>query len=73
MNKSDYETKMKSLLDDEHTYAKKNTGFVKRQSVSFNKQARKILKMSERGKKLQHLLEQDPRAPKMRLVPKVHN
>ena len=72
LNKSDYQAKMKSLLDDEQTYAKKNNGFVKRQSVDFNRQTRKILKKSERGKKLQYLLEQDPRAPKMRGVPKIH-
>ena len=72
LNKSDYDLKMRDLLRDEHTYSKKKTGFIKRHSVDFNRKARSILKKSERGGQLQHLLEQDPKAPKMRVVPKVH-
>ena len=63
---------MKYLLSDKQTYTRKASGFIKSQSISFNQRARKILKKSERGRVLQHLLEQDPRAPKMRGLPKVH-
>ena len=72
LNACDYNEKMKSLLQDENTYAKKKSGFIKSQSVGFNKGARKILKKSERGRNLQHLLEQDPVPPRMRGLPKVH-
>ena len=72
LDNSDYENKMKSLLSDKQTYQKKENGFVKSQGVNFNKKARKILKKSERGRTLQYLLEQDPKAPKMRGIPKVH-
>ena len=72
LDADNYKEKMKDLLDDENTYAKKKAGYIKAQSVDFNKKARKILKRSERGNTLQHLLEQDPKPPKMRGLPKVH-
>lgn len=72
LDKSDYDEKMRVLLGDKDTYVKKRRGFIKSQSVSFNKKARAILRKSERGKTLQHLLEQDPRRPRMRGLPKVH-
>lgn len=72
LDRQNYEEKMECLLSDKQTYSKKRNGFIKTQGVNFNKKARKILKKSERGRTLQYLLEQDPKAPKMRGIPKVH-
>ena len=43
---------------------------VKRQL--FNQEARQILRKSDRGKGLYHLIEEAPADPKMRGLPKVH-
>ena len=72
MDKGQYEAKMNELLNDTETYEKKPAGYTEKQSKLFNQKARKILKMTERGKKLYHLLEEAPTAPRMRGLPKVH-
>ena len=72
MDKVSYIQKMQDLLSDEETYEKKQTGFNDKENKVFNKEARKVLKRSERGKKLYHTLEEAPSAPKMRGLPKVH-
>ena len=72
MDNEEYVQKMKELLADHETYQKKPKGNAKKDSFQFNKQARKILRKSERGRKLQHLLEEDPKAPRMRGLLKVH-
>ena len=72
MNKNDYDEKMQNLLSDTTTYRKEKAGFVKRQSDEFNKRARKCLRKSNKGRKMQYLLEEAPSAPKMRGLPKMH-
>ncbi|XP_043197909.1 uncharacterized protein LOC122368238 [Amphibalanus amphitrite] len=72
MDRAQYIQKMQDLLSDKDTYEKKGSGFNDKENKVFNKEARKILKRSERGKKLQHALEEAPTAPKMRGLPKVH-
>ena len=46
MDSSQYLEKLNELLSDAETYAKKGLGFAKKESINFNKQARKILKQS---------------------------
>ena len=72
MNTEKYDKKMKEMLNDEHIYSKVQNGHGKRQSDTFNKETRKILKRSEKGKKLYHLIEEAPTLPKMKGLPKVH-
>ena len=50
INKTDYVTKMKELLNDNATYTKKSSGFVDKISKKFNKDARKLLRKTEKGK-----------------------
>lgn len=68
----EYVRKMKDLLQDLATYEKKPSGFIEKESKRFNQEARKILKKSEKGKQLLHLLEEAPTAPRMRGLPKIH-
>ena len=63
---------MQAMLRDDDTYEKRQKCYTEKQSKAFNKEARKILKQSEKGKKMHHLLEEAPSAPKMRGVPKMH-
>ena len=72
MNYEDYVEKMKTLLLDPNTYRSEKTGTCKIRSDKFNKQARKLLRQSEQGKKMQYLLEEKPTSPKMRGQPKTH-
>ena len=72
MDKSDYINKMNDLLQDTSIYEKKAAGSIDKMSKTFNKEARKVLKCSEKGKRLLHLLEEDPSAPRMRGLPKLH-
>ncbi|XP_063871036.1 uncharacterized protein LOC135106189 [Scylla paramamosain] len=72
MNKADYSVKMMNLLSDTSTYEKKYQGYNNVTSKNFNKEARKILRKSKKGKKLLHLLEENPNPPRMRGLPKTH-
>ena len=63
---------MRNLLSNIDTYRKERAGFVKQQSDEFNKKARKLLRKSNKGRKLQYLLEEAPSTPKMRGLPKIH-
>ena len=73
MNRTDYDTKMGSLLDDPTTYKKVSKDNSITKSKLFIKEIRNILKDSdEEGKKLLHLLPQNPRIPSMRGLPKIH-
>ena len=72
LDKTEYNQKMQDLLESENTYEGKPDGFAKKSSMSFNKNARRLLKKSDKGKMLLHLLEEAPTAPKMRGVPKIH-
>ncbi|XP_076028902.1 uncharacterized protein LOC143017842 [Oratosquilla oratoria] len=72
MNKHDYNNKMLDLLNDSETYEKKPSGHAKREGEKFTTKARKILKKSDKGKKLLGLLEEAPRPAKMHGLSKVH-
>ena len=72
IDKDQYVAKMNEMLNDTETYEKKPAGHNEKQGKLFNQKARKILRGSERGKKLYHLLEEAPAAPRMRGLPKVH-
>ena len=67
-----YITKMQDLLQDSNTYCKIPKGQIKKESQDFNKSARKILSSSTKGKKLLHLLEETPKSPTMKGLPKIH-
>ena len=72
IDKSEYDQKMRELLDNKDVYRKKPKGHVEKSSKCFNKRVRSILKKSEKGKELLHLIEEAPAAPRMRGVPKIH-
>ena len=72
MDSTQYLDKLNDLLADAETYEKMKPDFTKEQSVSFNKKARKVFKQSDQGKKFIHLLEESPRSPRLRGLPKVH-
>ncbi|XP_076045821.1 uncharacterized protein LOC143028065 [Oratosquilla oratoria] len=72
MDKADYVRKMEQLLEDEDTYTKKHPGHAKEEAMIFNGKVRKILGGSEKGRRLKHLIEEDPRPPTMRGLPKTH-
>ena len=72
MNIDDYITKMKSLLQDHTTYESVKQGTCSAKSNTFTRQARKILRQTDAGKKLQYLLEEKPKPPLMRGQPKTH-
>ena len=72
MDKQQYVAKMNEMLSDSETYEKKPAGYTEKQSKLFNQKTRKILKTSERGKKMYHLIEEAPTIPRMRGLPKVH-
>ena len=72
MKTENYEHKMKSLLQDESTYQKVQQGTCNKKSSTFTNQARKILRQTDSGKKLQYLLEEKPSPPAMRGQPKTH-
>ena len=57
MDRTEYDDKMTELLSDQRTYTTKHAGFIETTNNSFNKEARRILRRSERGKKMQYLLE----------------
>ena len=63
---------MNDLLNDKEVYEKKAPGFTQKASKKFNQETRKVLKKSEGGKQLLHLLEEAPTAPRMRGLPKLH-
>ncbi|XP_076038446.1 uncharacterized protein LOC143023731 [Oratosquilla oratoria] len=72
MKKTDYNEKMQELLDDRNTYKNVEIGNASRKAEEFKKEARKILSSSARREKLLGLLEEAPRTPRMRGIPKVH-
>ncbi|XP_076058000.1 uncharacterized protein LOC143035193 [Oratosquilla oratoria] len=72
LNKTDYIRKMEDLLSDPDSYRNQNDGKAKKEAEDFNKATRKILKRTERSKKLLHLLEEDPKIPTMKGLPKIH-
>ena len=72
LDKSEYDRKMQDLLKNDDTYQEKPDGFTNKMSKSFNKNARRVLNKSEKGKALLHLLEEAPIASKMWGIPKIH-
>ncbi|XP_076030898.1 uncharacterized protein LOC143019081, partial [Oratosquilla oratoria] len=72
LNRTDYNIKMMDLLNDTSTYEKKPLGNAEREGLRFKKEARRILMRTNRGKKLVGLLEEAPRPPRMRGLPKTH-
>lgn len=72
MDSSDYQQKMNELLADQSTYKPQVKGFCQTASLCFNTAARQILSASEEGKRMMYLLEEAPRTPRMRGLPKVH-
>ena len=72
LNKADYKKKMGELLSDGYTYMKMQARSAKKEAEDFKKKARKILTRTEEGKALLGLLEEAPRPPRMRGLPKVH-
>ena len=72
LNKCDYVEKMMNLLNNESTYTKKYMGYANSESEKFKREARKIMRGSEKGKRLINLLEEKPRPPRMRGLPKIH-
>ncbi|XP_076038289.1 uncharacterized protein LOC143023587 [Oratosquilla oratoria] len=63
---------MEELLSDTRTYNKQRDGTAKKEAEYFNKSTRNILKRTEKGKKLFHLLEENPKVPSMKGLPKIH-
>ena len=72
LDKSDYISKMEDLLSDTDTYNKQLYGRAQDEATGFNKDVRKVLRKTEKGKKLMHLLEENPKIPKMKGLPKIH-
>ena len=72
MDCSQYLEKLNDLLTDAEIYENKKSGFCTKQSLNFNKKARKIMKQSDQGKRFFHLLEESPKSPRLRGLPKVH-
>ena len=72
LNKSDYNDKIMNLLNDENTYKKKNHGYITNEALKFNKEVRKILSKTPKGKNLLGFLEEAPRPPRMKGLPKIH-
>ncbi|XP_047476422.1 uncharacterized protein LOC125030428 [Penaeus chinensis] len=69
---ADYVTKMEVLLSDISIYREAGTGNAEARSLEFNRAARKILRCSEKGKALLHLLEETPSTPTIRGNIKTH-
>ncbi|XP_076049546.1 uncharacterized protein LOC143030277 [Oratosquilla oratoria] len=72
MDKTEYIRKMEALLSDTNTYRPQTEQQAKDEANIFNKEARKLLRRTEKGKRLLHLLEENPRIPTMRGLPKTH-
>ena len=72
MSTPDYNRKMGELLSDTSSYQPIATGTISKETDEFNRKVKKILNRSEEGRKLKRLLEERPRAPRMRGLPKTH-
>ena len=67
-----YARKMGELLSAGQTYSRVPKGNAARKAGEFNKNVRSILRNSVGGRSLEWLLEDTPRTPTMRGLPKVH-
>ncbi|XP_076028588.1 sodium-independent sulfate anion transporter-like [Oratosquilla oratoria] len=72
MGKADYTKKMENLLTDTSTYTPQSEQQAKEESRRFNTDVRKILKRTNKGKHLLHLLKEDPKTPTIRGISKTH-
>ena len=63
---------MLELLNDNRPYERKPEGYSKSEADKFTAEARRILRKSEKGKKMLNLLEEAPRPPRMYGLPKIH-
>jgi len=72
IDNTDYVSKMEILLSDVSTYRKAKRGNAEERSLEFNRAARKVLRGSEKGKSMLHLLEETPRVPTIRGSIKTH-
>ena len=72
IDRAEYRQKMQDMLSNQDTYQKGSKGSIEKASQTFNKSARRILKKSDRGKRMLHLIEEAPKAPTMRGLPKIH-
>ena len=72
MDSSEYLRKLNDLLADAETYVKKEDGFGAKQSKKNQQKCAKDPEKIRRGKKLIHLLEEAPKSPKLKGLPKVH-
>ena len=72
LDKSEYRQKMHEMLNDKETYQKSSNKSIQKASQTFNRNTRRVLRRSERGRKMLPLIEEAPKAPTMRGLPKVH-
>ena len=72
MDRQVYIQKMSQLLDDDATYRRLAPGEAAKITGNFSKAARKTLRKTEVGTKLQWLLESDPRLATLRGLAKLH-
>ena len=72
LDKSEYRQKMNEMLSDKDTYQKSSNKSIQKASQTFNRNTRRVLRRSECGRKMLHLIEEAPKAPTMRGLPKVH-
>ena len=72
MDKAEYTQKMMTILTDGDTYQPRPVGSGLREAASLKQRLRQLLSRSEQGKRLLHLLPENPRIPKAYGLPKTH-
>ena len=72
MDKSEYTRKMMAILADRETYQPRPAGSGLREATNLKQRLRRLLSTSEQGKRLLHLLPENPRIPKAYGLPKTH-
>ncbi|KAK4326743.1 hypothetical protein Pmani_002761 [Petrolisthes manimaculis] len=55
MDKTDYADKMNDLLNDSNTFEQRSPGSAENEAKAFEKEVRKLLRRTERGKRVYHL------------------
>lgn len=72
LDKINYKRKMSELLCDNNTYEEVSQRTIDRETKRFMQEARLVLRKSEAGRKLQHLIPSNPRPATMYGLPKTH-
>ena len=72
MNKSDYNQNMEDILADVDTYQPVRVGTGLKQAATLKQRVRQVLLKPDRGKRLLHLLPDNPRLPRAYGHPKTH-